>query len=215
MIPLVFWAGHAAGDEGGHGHDDYEHSPYHFEYKVSDSKEYLDFGQEEEDDGAGNVHGYYHVQLPDGRHQRVDYHVNGYSGYIADVKYDGEASHPSHHSSGYHGHGRQGKTLRFDDQPSVQRNSQSSFRSEDSGLFGSNNVREGKSFGFDELPSYSGRQGKSQEIEENLGNTATQSDSFFSSIDRSGKSLGFESRAVDNSSPNPIPVASHFKTVQP
>ena len=129
------------------------------------------------------------------------------------MKYDGEASHPSHHSSGYHGHGRQGKTLRFDDQPSVQTNSQSSFRSEDSGLFGSNNVREGKSFGFDELPSYSGRQGKSQEIEENLGNTATQSDSFFSSIDRSGKSLGFESRAVDNSSPNPIPVASHFKTV--
>ena len=22
MIPLVFWAGHAAGDEGGHDHDD-------------------------------------------------------------------------------------------------------------------------------------------------------------------------------------------------
>merc|ERR1711942_527677 len=109
---------------GGHGgNDHYEYSPYHYEYKVDDDKEYLHFGQEEEDDGTGNVHGYYHVQLPDGRLQRVDYHVSGYSGYIADVKYDGEAHHPSnayhgggghhaggvvhgrHHSTGHHGGG--------------------------------------------------------------------------------------------------------------
>merc|ERR1711942_104542 len=88
---------------GGHGgHENYEYSPYHYEYKVDDDKEYLHFGQEEEDDGTGNVHGYYHVQLPDGRLQRVDYHVSGYSGYIADVKYDGEAHHPS---NAYHGGG--------------------------------------------------------------------------------------------------------------
>merc|ERR1712168_1385108 len=91
---------------GGHGgHENYEYSPYHYEYNVDDDKEYLHFGQEEEDDGTGNVHGYYHVQLPDGRLQRVDYHVSGYSGYIADVKYDGEAHHPSHHGGGHHGGG--------------------------------------------------------------------------------------------------------------
>merc|ERR1719347_1467576 len=88
---------------GGHGgHEKYDYSPYHYEYNVDDDKEYLHFGQEEEDDGTGNVHGYYHVQLPDGRLQRVDYHVSGYSGYIADVKYDGEAHHPS---NAYHGGG--------------------------------------------------------------------------------------------------------------
>merc|ERR1711875_59522 len=101
----------------GDGRDEkYEYSPYHYEYKVHDDKEYLDFGQEEEDDGHGNVHGYYHVQLPDGRHQRVDYHVDGYSGFIADVKYDGKASHPAHHSSGHHG-GRFGKSLDLSKQP--------------------------------------------------------------------------------------------------
>merc|ERR1711887_140701 len=94
---------------GGHGgHENYEYSPYHYEYNVDDDKEYLHFGQEEEEDGTGNVHGYYHVQLPDGRLQRVDYHVSGYSGYIADVKYDGEAHHPSHHGGGHHGGGHHG-----------------------------------------------------------------------------------------------------------
>merc|ERR1711862_591820 len=33
---------------GGHGgNDHYEYSPYHYEYKVDDDKEYLRFGQEE------------------------------------------------------------------------------------------------------------------------------------------------------------------------
>merc|ERR1719347_1869972 len=89
----------------GHGgHEKYDYSPYHYEYNVDDDKEYLHFGQEEEDDGTGNVHGDYHVQLPDGRLQRVDYHISGYSGYIADVKYDGEAHHSSNaiHGGGVH-----------------------------------------------------------------------------------------------------------------
>jgi len=78
----------------------YEPSPYHYVYKVNDEKVYLDFGAEEEGDGKGDVHGFYHVRLPDGRLQRVSYHVNDYSGYIAEVTYDGEAHHPA-----YHGHG--------------------------------------------------------------------------------------------------------------
>jgi len=60
---------------------------------VEDAKEHLHFGQEEEADGQGHVQGNYHVQLPDGRLQSVAYHVNEHDGYIADVKYDGEAVH--------------------------------------------------------------------------------------------------------------------------
>merc|ERR1711970_818411 len=78
-------------------HEDYQPSPYHYEYKVQDPKEYLDFGAAEEGDGKGDVHGQYHVQLPDGRLQHVSYHVDDYNGYIADVSYDGHAEHPSYH----------------------------------------------------------------------------------------------------------------------
>ena len=133
-----------AADQGGHGgHDDYEYSPYHYQYNVDDDKEYLHFGQEEENDGKDNVHGYYHVQLPDGRLQRVDYHVNGYSGYIADVKYDGEAHHPSHshhggqgdhgghsghHSSGHFGgSGRLGKAVSVESHASEEHQSSDQF----------------------------------------------------------------------------------------
>ena len=134
---MIIGLSRVEGDDLDHGHVEYEYSPYHYEYKVHDDKEYLDFGQKEEDDGQGNVHGYYHVQLPDGRHQRVDYHVTGHSGYIADVTYDGEASHPTHHSSGHHGpnipikklsefsFGRQGKSLNFEDDESISQKSES------------------------------------------------------------------------------------------
>ena len=38
--------------------------------------------------------GTYYVVLPDGRKQSVDYKVDAYSGYVADVNYDGIAYHP-------------------------------------------------------------------------------------------------------------------------
>merc|ERR1711970_1499301 len=95
-------------------HEDYQPSPYHYEYKVQDPKEHLDFGAAEEGDGKGDVHGQYHVQLPDGRLQHVSYHVDDYNGYIADVSYDGHAEHPSYHG-GHHGgsHGGVGGGHRF------------------------------------------------------------------------------------------------------
>merc|ERR1712212_1192243 len=155
--------------------DKYEYSPYHYEYKVHDDKEYLDFGQEEEDDGHGNVHGYYHVQLPDGRHQRVDYHVDGYSGFIADVKYDGKASHPAHH--GHHGHhgygGRFGKSLDLNKQPGTPH----------------------------KISSHFGRQGKSLNFADDLRNSESQLEpklqQSFGEGDRKGKALTFKSKTIE------------------
>jgi len=133
----------------------------------------LDFGQEEEDDGHGNVHGYYHVQLPDGRHQRVDYHVDGYSGFIADVKYDGKASHPVHHSSGHHG-GRFGKSLDLSKQP------------------GAPHIK---------TSSHFGRQEKSLNFAEDLRNSESQLEHklqpSFGESDRKGKALTFKSKTID------------------
>merc|ERR1719250_98621 len=112
FVALSLFASDLVGGQGAHHEEHYEPSPYHYEYKVHDDKEYLDFGAEEEGDGKDNVHGFYHVKLPDGRLQKVTYTVNGYGGYIADVAYDGEAVHPSYHRGGGHGGGHQfGKSL--------------------------------------------------------------------------------------------------------
>ena len=63
---------------------------YAFDYAVKDDYTYVDMGHNEKRDGDKTT-GSYHVVLPDGRKQVVDYYVDGYSGYIADVKYDGYA----------------------------------------------------------------------------------------------------------------------------
>ncbi|CAG0924368.1 unnamed protein product [Notodromas monacha] len=48
-----------------------------------------EFGHSESRDGAKTT-GAYFVELPDGRLQRVDYYVDGYSGFVARVSYNGE-----------------------------------------------------------------------------------------------------------------------------
>ncbi|XP_042242107.1 cuticle protein 7-like [Homarus americanus] len=66
---------------------------YNFNYAVKDDSSDNDFGHQETRDGD-DTQGSYYVQLPDGRLQTVTYVVDGDSGYIADVKYDGEARYP-------------------------------------------------------------------------------------------------------------------------
>lgn len=53
-----------------------------------------DFGHQESRDGD-YTQGHYYNHLPDGRLQKVTYYVDGYSGFVADVSYEGEAHYDS------------------------------------------------------------------------------------------------------------------------
>ena len=66
---------------------------YTFSWAVKDDYTKNDFGQDETRE-ADQTKGTYHVLLPDGRVQTVTYTVDAYSGYTADVTYDGEAQYP-------------------------------------------------------------------------------------------------------------------------
>ncbi|KAK8728448.1 hypothetical protein OTU49_009308, partial [Cherax quadricarinatus] len=66
------------------------HPKYNFNYAVKDDPSGNDFGHQESRDGY-NTQGNYYVLLPDGRLQRVSYTVNGDSGYVAQVEYEGKA----------------------------------------------------------------------------------------------------------------------------
>ena len=69
--------------------------PYAFAYAVKDDPSYNDYGHQETSDGKV-VSGSYRVLLPDGRVQTVNYKVDGYSGYVADVQYEGVAKYPEY-----------------------------------------------------------------------------------------------------------------------
>nr|XP_027231023.1 pro-resilin-like [Penaeus vannamei] len=66
---------------------------YSFNWVVSDDSSSNEFGHQEARDGD-DTQGSYYVQLPDGRLQTVKYFVDGDSGYVAQVSYEGEASYP-------------------------------------------------------------------------------------------------------------------------
>ncbi|XP_037791574.1 cuticle protein 7-like [Penaeus monodon] len=68
---------------------------YNYHYAVRDEYSGNDFGQQEERDGY-MTKGSYSVRLPDGRVQRVTYYVDGDSGFMAEVSYEGEAQYPAH-----------------------------------------------------------------------------------------------------------------------
>ena len=66
-----------------------EPAVYNYAYSVADDLTGTHFGKDEVRDGP-HTEGEYHVALPDGRIQTVTYHVDGDSGYIADVNYSGQ-----------------------------------------------------------------------------------------------------------------------------
>jgi hypothetical protein len=75
----------------------YDEPPkYAYQYGVHDDYSKANFGQNEQRDGYA-TNGEYRVQLPDGRTQIVTYTVgDAYSGYVADVRYEGEATYPEY-----------------------------------------------------------------------------------------------------------------------
>ncbi|XP_076061359.1 uncharacterized protein LOC143037129 [Oratosquilla oratoria] len=82
-----------------HESEDYHEDPkYEFSHAVKDEETYNDFGHQEARDDD-QTQGSYHVQLPDGRLQKVTFYVDGDSGYIAEVTYEGEAHYPEPESS--------------------------------------------------------------------------------------------------------------------
>lgn len=71
---------------------------YEFSYEVQDAQAGLDFGHREmrkDDEATGS----YHVLLPDGRTQYVDYVADG-GGYRPMIRYEGTASYPAHSPAG-------------------------------------------------------------------------------------------------------------------
>ena len=71
--------------------------PYAFDWAVLDEPSYNDFGHKETSDGKV-VDGTYYVVLPDSRKQVVTYKADDY-GYVADVKYEGEAKYDENKSA--------------------------------------------------------------------------------------------------------------------
>ncbi|XP_037072181.1 pro-resilin-like, partial [Pollicipes pollicipes] len=68
-----------------------EPAAYNFEYTVKDEESGNDFGQQETRDGD-STSGSYYVLMPDGRMQIVNYSVDGDSGFVVDIQYEGEAN---------------------------------------------------------------------------------------------------------------------------
>merc|ERR1711997_600064 len=77
-----------------------EPKPYSYAYAVKDDYSGANFGASETADGKV-VTGSYTVALPDGRIQTVTYTADHYNGYVADVKYEGEAVYPKYEPKPY------------------------------------------------------------------------------------------------------------------
>ena len=76
-----------------------EPAKYEYNYAVKDEYAGVDFDANESRDGYA-TNGGYRVVLPDGRTQIVSYTVaDDYSGYVADVQYEGEAKYEEYKPS--------------------------------------------------------------------------------------------------------------------
>merc|ERR1712154_739098 len=81
----------------------YEPRPYEYAYGVKDEYSGVDIDAAESSDGKA-VYGHHGVVLPDGRRQNVKYTADHYTGYVADVSYEGYAAPyaPAKHAPAYH-----------------------------------------------------------------------------------------------------------------
>jgi hypothetical protein len=73
--------------------------PYSFDWAVKDEPSYNDYSHQQSSDGKV-VTGSYRVVLPDGRTQIVTYKADE-NGYVADVKYEGEAKYDEYKPAAY------------------------------------------------------------------------------------------------------------------
>ena len=73
--------------------------PYNFAWAVKDEASYNDYAHQQASDDKGYVTGSYRVVLPDGRTQIVNFKADDYTGYVADVKYEGVAKYPEYKPS--------------------------------------------------------------------------------------------------------------------
>ena len=79
---------------------EYAPAPFAFSYGVADDYSKANFAASETSDGK-ITSGSYQVNLPDGRVQTVTYKADDYSGFVADVKYEGTAVYPPAPKGGY------------------------------------------------------------------------------------------------------------------
>ena len=73
--------------------------PHSFAWEVKDEPSKNDYSHQQESDGKVTT-GSYRVALPDGRTQIVTYRADE-NGYVAEVKYEGEAQYPEYKPSSY------------------------------------------------------------------------------------------------------------------
>ena len=73
--------------------------PHSFAWEVKDEPSKNDYSHQQESDGKVTT-GSYRVVLPDGRTQIVTYRADE-NGYVAEVKYEGEAQYPEYKPSSY------------------------------------------------------------------------------------------------------------------
>lgn len=71
-----------------------EKPKYWFDWAVNDHYSGNEYNMQEHRDGE-KTEGFYNVLLPDTRVQRVSYTVDGDSGFVAEVTYEGEAKEPT------------------------------------------------------------------------------------------------------------------------
>ncbi|XP_076061332.1 uncharacterized protein LOC143037102 [Oratosquilla oratoria] len=93
--PSYFYGDSSSSEESheSESQEDFGPAKYDFSYTVKDDSSDNDFGHQETRDDD-RTDGSYFVYLPDGRLQKVVYFVDGDSGFVPEVTYEGEAHYP-------------------------------------------------------------------------------------------------------------------------